>query len=304
MKKKVPIIIFTYRRNIDKLIKSLLKNSLSKETKLFIFSDSYKNELDKVDVLSVRKSLKRIHGFNSITIFESSINKGLADSVIYGVSKIIKEYEEVIVLEDDLIVSKDFLEYMNGALNFYRDNEDIWSISGYTPAMKCLDYYEKDVFLSLRANSWGWATWKNRWDKIDWNIQEWNDFKNDNQAINSFNKGGNDLFKMLETQMLGKIDSWAIRWCYNQFKYTSYTVYPTKSKLINNGFDDKGTHNSSGMTRWHTTISHNSVKFENINLNMTLLKCFANQYDLRVKTKIGYLLKKYGGYKIVKKIIG
>jgi len=299
----VPIVIFTYRRKIDELIKSLLKNKLAKYSNLYIFSDGYKNAIDKKDVLEVRESLKDISGFKNITIKESKLNNGLANSVIYGVTEIINQYTKVIVLEDDLIVADNFLDYMNEALEFYNKNQKIWSISGYTPNLECLNNYDKDIFLSVRASSWGWATWKDRWIRIDWDIKDWDDFKKDKNAIKSFNRAGNDMFKMLEIQMLGKIDSWAIRWCYNQFRFNAYTIYPTKSKLVNNGFDDKGTHNSDGLKRWEVVSSNKIVNFEDLKVNNKIIDCFAKKYNLQLKTRIGYLLKQFGSYRITKKTI-
>lgn len=305
MDKKIlsPIIIFTYRRKINKLIESLLKNKVASKSELYIFSDGYKNDIDKEDVLEVRKSLKSISGFNNITINELEQNNGLANSIINGVTSIINKYERVIVLEDDLMVADNFLDYMNEALEYYKENQNIWSISGYTPNLECLKSYNNDIFLSVRASSWGWATWKDRWDKIDWDIKDWDNFKVDKHAINNFNRGGNDMFKMLETQMISKIDSWAIRWCYNQFKFSTYTIYPTKSKLINIGFDEKGTHNSDGSNRWEVISSNKIVKFEDIEVDNDIIECFAKKYNLQLKTKAGYLLKKYGVYKMAKKII-
>jgi len=298
----VPIILFTYRRVPKETIDSLLKNHLSKSSELFIFSDGYKNDFDKQDVLNVRKYLKAISGFKNIKIFESQENKGLANNIISGVSKIINNYGKVIVLEDDLIVSTDFLEYMNSALGFYENSQDIWSISGYCPNMPFLADYDKDTFLALRGNSWGWATWKDRWDTMDWEIKDWKQFKRDRKAIAQFNLGGNDMFKMLELQMLGKIDSWAIRWCYNQFRQKRYTVYPTYSKICNIGFDDKGTHNSTGFDRWRVDIGEKIVNFENVEVNETILYEFKQFYKMTLFTRVGYLLRKYGGYKVAKKI--
>jgi len=302
----VRVILFTYRRVPDKTIESLLKNSLAKESELFIFSDGYKNEIDKKDVLEVRQYLKTIDGFKNISIYESRKNKGLANSIIAGVTKIINEYEKVIVLEDDLIVSSDFLDYMNEALAFYKDDKKIWSISGYTPNLKCLKDYDKDVYLSVRANSWGWATWKDRWDSIDWEIKDWKEFKKDKKAVEKFNLGGNDMYKMLELQMLGKIDSWAIRWCYNQFKQNKYTVYPKYSKIINNGFaDEKAQHNSGQKwDKFDVALCNKKLRFEKISIvNKQILKEFKDLYSIGLYTKIGYFLKKHGGYDMVKKVI-
>jgi hypothetical protein len=298
-----PIVIFTYRRTIDKLIESLQNNHLAPMSDLYIFSDGYKSQKDKEDVLAVRESLKKIEGFKNITLYESEYNKGLASSIIHGVSTIINQYEKIIVLEDDLIVSNNFLDYMNDALDFYQDNHSIWSISGYSPKLECLQEYQEDIYLSYRCNSWGWSTWKSRWDKIDWDIKDWKSFKDNKQEVNQFNIAGNDMYAMLEAQMSGKIDSWAIRWCYNQFKYNSYTIYPKESKIQNFGFDSKGTHNNDGMSRWYSTLSNQKVDFKNITLDEKIVNCFRKKYNLQFKTRIGYMLKKYGGYNFVKKLL-
>lgn len=127
--------------------------------------DSFKSEIDKQDVIDVRQSIKNIRGFKSIKIFESKKNKGLANSIIDGVNLIINNYRKAIIIEDDLIVSEHFLNYMNRALDFYKNNKNIWSISGYSPLLPCLKRYKQEIYLSLRSSSWGWATWLNRCNK-------------------------------------------------------------------------------------------------------------------------------------------
>jgi len=298
-----PIVIFTYRRDITDVINALLKNELSKESNLYIFSDGYKNDIDKKDVVAVRKIFQNIKGFKSVKVYESKINKGLANSIIDGVNFILNKYNSIIVMEDDLIVADNFLEYMNEGLEFYEKQSNIWSISGYSPKLPCLEDYDKDVYLTMRASSWGWATWKNRWNSIDWKIKDWDSFKRNKIEINEFNKNGNDMFKMLELQMLGKIDSWAIRWCYNQFMQKKYTIYPTKSKLVNIGFDNKGTHNSRGFNRWDVDVSNTDVVFENIEQDNQIIECFKKYYNLKNITRFGYFLKKIGGYKMAKKLL-
>lgn len=298
-----PIIIFVYRRNIDDVIDSLLKNSLAKESELYIFSDAFKNDNDKDDVLEVRASLKSITGFKKIIIYENLVNKGLANSIIDGVTAILKQYDRVIVLEDDLLVSENFLEFMNESLEFYKNSDNIWSISGYSPQLDCLKGYKEDIYLAPRASSWGWATWEDRWRLVDWELKDYEEFKKNKSNTYRFNQGGNDMSIMLKMQMLGKIDSWAIRWCYNQFKMDKYTIYPTKSRLINIGFDAKGTHNSTGKQRWETILSSEPFELKHLKKDEDIFKCFAQKYNLQLKTRIGYFLKEYGGYKFVKNII-
>ena len=299
-----PIVLFTYRRIPNKTIKSLLKNRLAIESELYIFSDGYKNEIDKEDILEVRKYLKEIDGFRKVTIVESSNNKGLANSIIEGVTKVLDEYGKVIVLEDDLIVANDFLEYMHEALEFYENDKKIWSIAGYAPELPCLKERKDELYLSPRASSWGWATWSDRWQMVDWSVADWQEFKKDKKAIERFNLGGNDMYKMLELQMLGKLDSWAIRWCYSQFRQEKYTVYPVQSKVINDGFsDNKGTHNSGSYEKLAIKLNHKAVKFKKLEVKDELVACFKSFHNLSLKTQIGYTLKKFGGYRLAKKFM-
>lgn len=298
-----PIIIFTYRRVINETIDTLCANTLAIHSDLYIFSDGNKNEKDLADVEEVRKYLQAIEGFKSITIIESPENKGLANSIIDGVSSVVDKYGKVIVLEDDLLVSSDFLEYMNDALNFYESDKKIWSISGYGPNLPCLENYNDDLYLSPRGSSWGWSTWQNRWNKVDWKIKDFDNLKQDKRLQKKFNLAGNDMYKMLELQMLGAIDSWAIRNFYNQFKHAGYTIYPKKSKIINNGFnDDKGVHTGGAHSKWVVPLNNDKINLKELSVDPQLMKCFKRFHDLSIVTRIGYFLRKHGGYTLAKNI--
>jgi hypothetical protein len=303
-----PILLFVYNRpeHTQKTINALKKNILAEESKLFIFSDGAKNLKDEQNVKEVRNIINAIDGFKKIEIFESRTNKGLANSIIDGVTKIINEYTKVIVLEDDLITSKNFLRYMNRALDFYEENKKIWSISGYNLPIDIPNDYKYDVYLAYRAASWGWATWKDRWDKIDWEIKDFDQFTNDKSKQKKFNRGGIDMTRMLKNQMNGKIDSWAIRWCYNQFAEDSYTIYPVKSKVQNIGMDGSGVHcGASDKHEVSLDLGDYKVEFvNNLELNKNILHNFKKHYAPNTfKGKIGLLLRKIGLYKIAKRLL-
>ena len=118
-----------------------------------------------------------INLFKKIHIIKAETNKGLARSVISGVTEIIEQYDKVIVVEDDLISAPDFLQYMNNALDFYKEDKSIWSICSYTFKMNIPVHYKHDVYLSYRGGSWGWATWKDGWKKVDWEVDDYSNFK-------------------------------------------------------------------------------------------------------------------------------
>lgn len=308
MKKKyVPIVIFVYARpeHTKKMFESLIKNYHIKESDVYIFSDYQKNEKSKEKVNQVRDYINNKldkNNFKKLTIYESNKNNGLANSVISGVTEIINKYGKVIVLEDDLILSKNFIDYMNDALNYYEEQKKIWSISGYNLPIVFPNDYQKDIYFSYRGCSWGWATWKDRWEKVDWKVDDYNQFKNNILKRKKFNRGGFDLSQMLDAQMNKRCDSWAIRWCYQQSKENSYTVYPVKSLVKNIGLDGSGTH--SGTTNAYTVeISENKIKFSNeIVLNKKIIKKFKNMFNYGMKQKIIEALSIIGLYELLHKM--
>jgi len=245
--KLAPITLFVYNRpwHTQQTVEALQKNELANESELFIYSDAPKNEHAVENVARVREYIKTIEGFKKVTIIERAKNWGLADSIIDGVTKIVNEYGRVIVLEDDLVTSPNFLRFMNEGLDFYHDNPEIMSISGYTLPAACMKFpknFTDDVYLNYRNSSWGWATWADLWNLVDWEIKDYHQFVNDPRQQKQFNRGGKDLTGMLNSQMEGKINSWAIRFSYAHFKQGMYSVCPRHSYVNNIGHDGTGTH--------------------------------------------------------------
>lgn len=287
-----PIVLFVYNRldHTQGVIETLLKNTLAKESEFYIFSDAAKTENGVEKVNEVRKFIQDNSwhtGFKKVSIVEAEKNKGLAKSIIGGVSDIIQKYGKVIVLEDDLKLSPYFLEYMNDALEYYREDEKIWSISGYSFPMKSLKRYPHDIFYSYRGCSWGWATWIDRWKTVDWQVKEYEQFIGDQKWIERFNRGGVDLTNMLKMQMDGKIDSWAIRWCFSQSNQEMYTVYPRISYLENAGCDGSGIH-SSVYDEYYTDMSQcvPKCRFETLEIDKKIAKEFQMKYKDTIKKKI------------------
>ena len=297
-----PIVIFTYNRldTLELVIKSLQKNILADKTDLFIFSDYARKEKDIESVNRVRSFLHSVDGFRSVTIIERKENYGLAKNIIEGVTEIIDKYEKVIVLEDDLITSRNFLCYMNQALDFYENDERIFAISGYTGNLPSLEKLEDEGYLSYRPSSWGWATWKREWIKNDWKVKDFDAFIQNKNAIKTFNRGGIDMTRMLKHCIEGKNHSWAIRWSYTMYKLDKYCFYPKISKIQNVGFGEEAT-NCTGVDIYQTNLDKSEncdFKFnKNIEINEKITKEFAyifsytNKAIKRIKNYISRFIK-------------
>ena len=293
-----PVVLFVYNRldHTKNVITSLAKNMLADQTDLYVFSDAAKTENGLEKVNAVREYIRKTdwrQNFQKVTVVEAEQNKGLAKSIISGVTKILEEYGKVIVVEDDLVLSPYFLQYMNGALKYYKDNQKIWSISGYSFPMKSLKNYDHDVFYSYRGCSWGWATWLDRWVKTDWEVKDYPKLMSDKEWQKRFNRGGSDLTGMLGLQMEGKINSWAIRWVFTQSNLNMYTIYPKNSYILNDGCDGSGT-NSGTHSELDTSINESlsSCTFENLDVDDKIAKEFWRKYSDTIDKKIKRNLKK------------
>lgn len=293
VKHLAPVCLFVYNRldETKKTIKALSNNYLASESDLFIFSDAGKTLKDKIKVEEMREYLKSVEGFKSVTLNYSDFNQGLAKSIINGVSQLHQIYEKIIVLEDDLITSPNFLDFMNQGLDFYEKNESIFSISGYSLDISNRNLTD-DIYLGYRVSSWGWGSWKRVWQNIDWEVRDYHLFIKDKNRIKNFKRGGSDLPRMLANQMEGKIDSWAIRYCYQQFKNNMYTVFPATSKIISIGFSEHATNTSHGAKRFDTQLdpgTRRNFKFKtNLEIDETIQKIIRSKFNLfsRIQNQI------------------
>ena len=294
-----PICLFTYNRLdvLKKTVGALQNNFLSKESNLFIFSDGPKDDNDYKKIKEIREYLYSIDGFKSIQIIESNNNIGLKNSIIQGVSKIINKYHSVIVLEDDLVTSRIFLTFMNQAINYYKDYNKVFSISGFSLYLPELEKLSDDYYFGYRASSWGWGTWLDRWKEIDWDIKDYSHFKFSILDQIKFMRGGSDMPFMLRNSMNGNIDSWAIRWCYNQFRQNTYTLFPKKSKVINIGHGENATHTKNKKDYEVDFDLENKTNFlfsDEIILNKRLNKEFRAKFSIynRLKNRLISYVKK------------
>lgn len=286
-----PIIIFVYNRadHFTETYNALAACKEAKDSELFIFSDGAKNDAGKDKVNEVRAAVAAIKDsgdFKSVTVTESPVNKGLAASVISGVTEIINKYGRVIVVEDDCKVSPFFLSYMNNALDYYKDNKKIGSIAGYTPMIDLPDDYKKEVFAAYRSCSWTWATWKDRWEGVDWELKDINAFCKSPALIRRLNSNGSDRFIRLYRQTKGNGSSWSVRFGAHLVKNNLLTVYPRYSYNSNIGCDESGVHSKSDdAEKMHVDLSK---AIENPSLT-----------DVEIDKRIQKILKKHYSYGFV-----
>lgn len=254
-----PVVLFVYNRprHTQATLTALAANHGAQRTHLWVFCDGAKNDADGPNVEKVRQTVRSATGFASLRCVEREQNWGLAKSVIVGVQQLFERYEKVIVLEDDVVTSPHFLAFMNEALQRYGDVSQVFSLGGWRPPEPQLvipTSYPFDTFVTRRCCSWGWGVWRDRWLEIDWDVADFDDFMADSEAQSEFNRGGGDLTRLLSLQRHGKIDSWAIRFCYAHFASRRFCIRPVKTLVHNIGLDGSGTHCGHEPELWESQV--------------------------------------------------
>jgi len=284
-----PICLFTYNRPYETqlTVDALKQNQLAPSSDLIIFSDGPKNANSKQRVFEVRQYLATVTGFRSVEIIESPVNKGLANSIIEGVTMIIKKYGKVIVLEDDLVSAPKFLDFMNHALDFYDEDKRIQSINGYSVLLPSIN---KDVFFQIRPFPWGWATWNDRWDKDIFDKQKLKLLvQSKDYILKDFKqKCGDDIAKMLMDSLENKNDSWYVRWTFDHFRKKNHSIFPYESYIQNIGHNLESTH-CKGINTYICkpveNLETNPILSEFYEPNKKSINDFLNYFSLQHKLK-------------------
>lgn len=290
-----PVVLFVYNRprHTRQTLDAIRGNPLASATHLYVFSDAARTESDVDAVDSVRGQVHGLDGFQQVTVIEREHNHGLARSIIEGVTQVLSMHDRVIVLEDDLVTSPVFLSFMNRGLDVYHDRQDILSITGFSFPTRFMGFTETEhdtVYLNIRPMSWSWATWRDRWNRVDWSVPGYADFIRSKTEIRRLNRGGSDLTDLLKLHMEQRVDSWYIRWVYHAYKTGLLTVYPTLSLVNNIGHDGTGVHcgQTTNPIYIHSELNENeSLSMpHDLTLDSRVVKRFNRAFNIRLRSRV------------------
>lgn len=258
-----PILLFVYNRpeHVRQCIASLQANELAAQSPLFIYSDAAKTPESREGVEQTRQFIRDIDGFVSVTIIEREQNWGLARSIIDGVTTQVNRFGRVIVMEDDLIAAPYFLQFMNDALETYKDEPRVGHIQGCDFTQ---DTSLPDTFLIKWTGSWGWGTWDRAWKQFNPNGKELLQQLEERNLTHRFDFNSTYGYtRMLRRQIEGKNNSWAIRWNASLFLADILSLNAGRSLIRNTGFDGSGT-NCGGGGLYDSTLWLNPLPVEKL----------------------------------------
>ncbi|MBN4082129.1 hypothetical protein JYT21_00335 [bacterium AH-315-B15] len=243
MSELAPIVLFVYNRpeHTAMTVRNLGRCELASESRLIIYSDAPADSDHEKHVAQVRELIQNLAGFKSVTVRKRESNLGLARSIIGGMTEVFGEEEKAIVLEDDMLVGKFFLVFMNRALECFRTENRIWTVSAYSPSLP-LKPSTRSFFLETSSNQ-AWGSWRRVWNNVEFEARDFEKLKSNRKMRRRFNHfGGPDYSsRLIESANAGKSNSWAILYKWNQFKSDGLTLFSGVNLVQNIGWDGSGT---------------------------------------------------------------
>jgi GT2 family glycosyltransferase len=267
-------------------------NELASESILYIYADGNKQNASEIEldaIAATRKVIKEQLWCKDVVIIELQENMGLANSVISGVTDVIEKYKKVIVLEDDIIVNTGFLRYMNKSLHLYEKEGRVFGVSGYKFESNRI-IKDKTYFLPVMS-SWGYGTWSDRWEKIDFDSKSLLQKVLDRDLMGKMKFGKFNFYDMLQQQTNGTVDSWAVRFYTSMIIQNGLFLFPKESLLTNIGFDGSGVHCDKASSPLFETITALDIEKIEVKVEKRILNLFKVSKNKKQSTLKGFSKK-------------
>tara|TARA_B110000196_G_scaffold319212_1_gene336571 strand:- start:9341 stop:10279 length:939 start_codon:yes stop_codon:yes gene_type:complete len=297
----LPAILVTVYSRLDSLkecIQSLKDCENSNEFVLYISSDAAFCDSDEDDIAAVREFILNISGFLKVVPIIHNENIGSWNSIHSSIDLILSEYESFIFLEDDVVVGKNFLNFMSSSLQMYCDNTDISFICSYVwPDYSFSKYTDDEVFLWRGYCPWGMATWAHKWKQIDFELMNYPKYLANARLQSDFECIDPSAPLILKDDRSCAIKAMDVRICFNLFMEGKSSLFPTVPLSVNRGHDGRGEHGSTQFEYMEQVVS-NSLPLLNssISVNESIQMYIYSKKFNRLRHKIIPFFKYIGVY--------
>jgi hypothetical protein len=207
-------------------------------------------------------------------------NLGLRQNIMLTISEFKKsEYDTMILIEDDIVVSSGVFAYFEEMFIRYMKDNSVVQISGFSP----VDLNKMAVFRHFRLSTWAWGVWQCKMPLVDDFLVNWSTFNIKNWANlhREILHYAPDLKRMLRYQKHGKINSWSLDFLVYMIDNNLYTLYPTRSLVVNIGHDGTGVNcrKNTLLNKGHnsTLLEIRSTKWSNVE------ECSNSTYSVNFK---------------------
>lgn len=233
---EVPVVMIVFNR-FDTMCRVFEGVRKVKPLKFYIVSDAPRKQKDgeKEKVEKVRRYIETHIDWECEKHFVlAEENMGCQRRVASGLDFVFQREEAAIILEDDCVPHTDFFRFCEAMLSHYKDDERIMQISGcnLVPEHKINESYLFSVFCSI----WGWATWRRAWEKFDFSMKEYPEFKKKKIIYQLFPESAAQIIEgEMDRVYDGRMNSWAYRWLLARMVNSGLGITPAVNLIDNIG---------------------------------------------------------------------
>ena len=237
------MVLFAYAR-LDHLRRTLACLRENHVPLIYAFSDGPRTPEKAPLVAQVREILRGI-GWCEVVLCEREENWGLGRSILAGVSEVLTQHEMILVFEDDLICVPGTYQYLCAALEHYRDDVRVMSVTGWNHSLVIPGDVTDQPYFDGRAECWVWGTWARAWQGMQADAKTLTQ-RCQTKGIDPYRYGA-DLVSMAEVELQRNI--WAVRFLYWHILNQGLCLRPPWSMVEHIGFDAQATNASDG-SKW------------------------------------------------------
>ena len=208
MDSAVPVILFAYT-SIDLLMRTLDCLRADQVPLIYAFSDGPKTPADTENVNRVRQILRKID-WCDLHLVERDQNYGLGKSIMDGVTQILEKHETAIIFEDDLVCVPGTYKYLCAALERYKDDKSVMSVTGWAHPLTTPSDVVDQPYFDGRTECYVWGTWRRAWEGMDRDALSLME-ECERRGIDIYRYGA-DLVKMAKMEKIKNL--WAVRFSY------------------------------------------------------------------------------------------
>lgn len=313
MKKYAPVVVYTYNRleHLKKTIAALQTNHLARDTDIFVVSDGAKDEVNKMRVKKLREFVDSIAGFRTVNRIYHQENVGVVRSVQIAEQLILSNYDRLITLEDDIVTSRNFLDFINAGLDFYEDSDRTFAVAGYCPPLRIPQGYGFDSWNCPWHSPWGYGIWKKKYGIIDIERNPLHKIKAIKSKYAFLKKYGDFFIETLDLDDRGVMVAGDARLAGQMLLNGVSAVMPSKSKVKNIGMDGSGVH-CAVTDQFETELDDGEQRVftfsaDELNFNNQMLEEYTHfmngdQFD-RLKRRVGRNMRRIELFRKMKRYL-
>jgi hypothetical protein len=272
--------------------------------KFFIASDGPRkgkvDEIDQVDKVR-RYVLDNINWPCEVQTLFRDENLGCGVAPYTAITWFFERVEQGIILEDDCLPLPGFFKFCEEMLNYYKDDERIYEISG-TNLQAGNVREDGSYYFSNYGGIWGWATWARAWRKYDYYMTDLDKFLEEKRLKNILQEDRQVNYWEAQFVNASKLGSWwDYQWVYTIWNNNGVCIVPNVNLIENIGFDSNGTH-TTGKPVWYDKATNGQFKIETIKHPSSFLVCKKAddfQFNISIKPERSFPAKLLG---LIKKL--